>query len=116
VFELLERANVALCLHDMAGSRTDKVAIGPFVYVRFHGPARYAGRYDDRVLDDWADWLAARMNDGRAVFAYFNNDSGGHAPEDAARLRRAITRTYNAPTAAHTGAAVSISRAPGRPG
>jgi hypothetical protein len=49
VFELLERANVALCLHDMAGSRTNKVAIGPFVYVRFHGPARYAGRYDDRV-------------------------------------------------------------------
>jgi hypothetical protein len=47
---LLERANVALCLHDMAGSRTNKVAIGPFVYVRFHGPARYAGRYDDRVL------------------------------------------------------------------
>jgi uncharacterized protein YecE (DUF72 family) len=30
------------------------------------------------------------MRDGRQVFAYFNNDAGGHAPNDAIRLRRAI--------------------------
>jgi uncharacterized protein YecE (DUF72 family) len=38
-------------------------------------------------LDEWADWLAERAADGRDVFAYFNNDTGGHAPRDAVRLR-----------------------------
>ena len=90
VFALLERAGVALCLHDMTGSQTGKMAIGPLVYVRFHGPARYTGRYDDRVLEDWAEWLAGQMRYGRHIFAYFNNDGAGHAPRDAIRLRRAI--------------------------
>jgi uncharacterized protein YecE (DUF72 family) len=90
VFALLERKGVALCLHDMAGSRTGQMVVGPFVYVRFHGPAKYAGRYDDRVLNGWGKWLAAQMRDGRQIFAYFNNDSAGHAPHDAMRLRRAI--------------------------
>jgi len=90
VFELLERKGIALCLHDMAGSGTGKVALGPFVYVRFHGPAKYTGRYDDRVLGGWGEWLAAQMREGRQVFAYFNNDAAGHAPTDAIRLRRAI--------------------------
>ena len=90
VFELLDRKGIALCLHDMAGSRTGKIVVGPFVYVRFHGPAKYLGRYDDRVLSCWGDWLAAQMREGRQIFAYFNNDAAGHAPRDAIRLRRAI--------------------------
>ncbi len=90
VFALLERHGVALCVHDMAGSTTGKIAVGPFVYVRFHGPQRYAGRYDDHTVDGWADWLTARLRDGRWVYAYFNNDAGGNAPHDAVRLRRAM--------------------------
>jgi uncharacterized protein YecE (DUF72 family) len=90
VYALLIRSGVALCLHDMAGSATERIAIGPFIYVRFHGPRKYGGRYQDRVLDDWAAWLAAQLRDGRPVYAYFNNDTGGHAPRDAIRLRRAV--------------------------
>ena len=91
---LLERRGVALCLHDMAGSASERVVIGPFVYVRFHGPTKYGGRYSDRRLDGWAEWLSARAAGGLAVFAYFNNDIGGHAPRDAARLReRLLGRT-----------------------
>jgi uncharacterized protein YecE (DUF72 family) len=60
------------------------------------GPAKYTGRYDDSVLGDWAEWLAAQMRQGRQVFAYFNNDAGGHAPRDAIRLRRAISHSYSA--------------------
>jgi uncharacterized protein YecE (DUF72 family) len=90
VFELLERNGIALCLHDMAGSQTDKMAVGALVYVRFHGPGKYTGRYEDRVLNGWAEWLASQMRKGRAAFAYFNNDAAGHAPGDAIRLRRAI--------------------------
>ena len=91
VYELLARYRVALCLHDMQGSATDRMVVGPFVYVRFHhGTARYGGRYADDRLDDWADWLVERIGDGLDVFAYFNNDTGGHAPRDAVRLRDRI--------------------------
>jgi uncharacterized protein YecE (DUF72 family) len=88
VFALMQNYSVALCLHDMQGSATDRLAVGPFIYVRFHhGTTKYGGRYSDDRLDDWADWLTQRIADGMDVFAYFNNDTGGHAPRDAARLR-----------------------------
>jgi uncharacterized protein YecE (DUF72 family) len=90
VFALLARHHVSLCLHDMAGSESGKRAIGPFVYVRFHGTQKYGGRYDDRTIDEWADWLVDRYRDGRPIYAYFNNDVGGHAPRDAVRLRAAL--------------------------
>ena len=86
---LLDRSrhHVALCLHDMAGSPTGQHQVGPFVYLRLHGPQRYAGRYSDRALEVWAEWCADRRREGVAVYAYFNNDAGGHAPRDALRLR-----------------------------
>ena len=92
VFALLKRYRVALCLHDMAGSTSGKKAVGPFVYARFHGVQKYSGRYADRTLEEWADWLAERAAAGVPVFAYFNNDTGGHAPRDAERLRSAIAQ------------------------
>jgi uncharacterized protein YecE (DUF72 family) len=92
VYALLTRYGVALCLHDMAGSSTERIAIGPFVYVRFHGPKKYSGRYEDRALDGWGTWLASQLREGRPVYAYFNNDSGGHAPRDARRLRSLVGR------------------------
>ena len=70
---------------------TAKLVVGPFIYVRFHhGTKKYGGRYSDERLDNWADWLAARVADGHEVFAYFNNDTGGHAPRDAVRLRSRV--------------------------
>ena len=90
MFELLEAHNVALCLHDMAGSASGRPRVGPFVYVRFHGVTRYGGRYGDEELQPWAEWLHAEHASGRDVFAYFNNDIGGHAPRDAVRLRNLI--------------------------
>jgi uncharacterized protein YecE (DUF72 family) len=92
VLERLGQRRVALCLHDMGGSASGRQRAGPFVYVRFHGEQKYSGRYSDRVLDPWADWLAGQAADGTPVFAYFNNDVGGHAPRDAIRLREKIER------------------------
>jgi uncharacterized protein YecE (DUF72 family) len=86
---LLEKHRVALCLHDMRGSATGRERIGPFVYVRFHGSeGTYGGSYSDARLRDWAGWLAAQRELGADVFAYFNNDVGGHAPRNALTLRR----------------------------
>jgi uncharacterized protein YecE (DUF72 family) len=85
VMQLLRRHNVALCLHDMTGSIAPRLLTARFTYIRFHGAtARYGGAYPQDVLEDWAGWLTAN---GHPAFVYFNNDVGGHAPRDAARLK-----------------------------
>jgi uncharacterized protein YecE (DUF72 family) len=92
-FALLEAAGVALCLHDMAGSATVRRPVGPFVYVRFHGSgAKYGGRYSSQALSAWADRIAGWSGDGLPVWAFFNNDIGGHAFRDADRLRTMVAR------------------------
>jgi uncharacterized protein YecE (DUF72 family) len=56
--------------------------------VRFHGASgRYNGSYPDDRLADWAAWLEDAALDGVDVYAYFNNDVGGHAPRNALVLR-----------------------------
>jgi uncharacterized protein YecE (DUF72 family) len=88
VFALLQRAGVSLCLHDMRGSATGRERVGPVVYVRFHGPAgTYSGGYPTDRLESWAGWMAGQLEVGTDVYAYFNNDVGGHAPRDALTLR-----------------------------
>lgn len=113
VFALLDRHRVALCLHDMQGSASPRIAVGPFVYVRFHGWTKYAGRYPDRYLDDWTAWLADRAAAGTDVFAYFNNDVGGHAPRDATRLRDRLTSQLG-PHAAGSQRSLRHATAPSR--
>ena len=91
-FEMLNRYRVALCAHDMAGSATGARVVGPFAYLRLHGPQRYAGRYSDRMLEAWAEWCVSNRQQGMPVYVYFNNDTGGHAPRDASRLRELCER------------------------
>ena len=92
-FRLLEEHGVALCLHDMPGSKSPTSAVGPFVYVRFHGAeAKYRGGYPNDALAEWADRLNAARLEGRDGYAYFNNDVGGHAPRDALTLREQVER------------------------
>ena len=89
----LEDAGVALCLHDMVGSASPPARVGPFVYVRFHGSgAKYGGRYTSQRLTAWAARIDAWARAGWPVWAYFNNDIGGHAVRDADRLRSMLAR------------------------
>ena len=88
---LMKRRGVALCLHDMAGSATERRSEGPFIYVRFHGASsRYGGSYGEDRLERWAVWLNEQRARGCDVYAYFNNDVGGHAPRNALTLRRLL--------------------------
>ena len=88
---LLAASPVALCLHDMPGSASPRHPVGTLVYVRFHGPTgRYAGSYSPQFLAVWADLLVDWASEGRSVYAYFNNDIGGHAVTDASRLRELL--------------------------
>ena len=84
---------MTLCLHDMPGSASGRMRIGPIVYVRFHGavgPLRrqISGRPARRL----GGWLHGERTRGTDVFAYFNNDVGGHAPRNALVLRRYLER------------------------
>jgi uncharacterized protein YecE (DUF72 family) len=89
-FQLLERRNVTLCLHDKLGSAVVEPFVGPCVYLRFHGTSgMYRGSYSSRQLDRWARRLAEQA-DAKPVFAYFNNDPDAVAVDNAHRLRAAV--------------------------
>jgi uncharacterized protein YecE (DUF72 family) len=87
-FELLEKHGASFCVHDMPGSASERVAVGPAAYLRFHGTeGKYWGRYSDESLSPWADWLVGQARSGRSAWAFFNNDIFGHAIEDALTLK-----------------------------
>ena len=93
VFEALQSAGAAVCLHDMPGSEIVDVPDAPFVYVRFHGTeGKYRGGYSDLVLRRWARRLRNALARGHDVYAYFNNDLGGTAVENARTLIRHVCR------------------------
>ena len=88
VIELLREYNVTLCVHDMHGSESPLLMVGPIVYLRFHGyGTKYGGSYPDPVLDEWAQWIHRALATGRDAYVYFNNDVNGYAVYDAERLR-----------------------------
>ena len=63
----------------------------PWVYLRFHGPGRlYASNYTDEMLAPFADRIARWVQQGHTVWAFFNNDVGGHAVRNALTLRRMV--------------------------
>jgi uncharacterized protein YecE (DUF72 family) len=58
-----------------------------FAYLRRHGPGeRYRSGYPSGMLRSEARWVRRWVEEGREVFVFYNNDWGGHAPRDAARL------------------------------
>jgi uncharacterized protein YecE (DUF72 family) len=88
VFELLQRHNAALCIHDMIEDHPRQTT-ADWVYLRFHG-ARYSGSYSAQALRTDARWIKQQLENGRDVFAYFNNDAEGYAVQNAAELRKYV--------------------------
>jgi uncharacterized protein YecE (DUF72 family) len=67
----------------------EATATANFVYFRFHGPKKmFASSYSDAELNRWAKVMRGYLDARRDIYAYFNNDSGGHAPRNAAVLSR----------------------------
>ncbi len=90
VFAVLRAHGAALCIHDLLADHP-WLRTTDWTYVRFHGPAalerKYWGRYGTRRLRPFATRLAAWLDEGCDVYAYFNNDYEGHAWHDAQDLR-----------------------------
>ena len=92
-YALLDRYGASFCVHDMAGSASERIAVGPAAYFRFHGGVgKYWGRYPDKALLGAADWMAGQARLGRSVWAYFNNDIHGHALDDAQTLKAMVAQ------------------------
>jgi uncharacterized protein YecE (DUF72 family) len=90
-YDLLDRFGASFCIHDMPGSTSERIAVGPIVYVRFHGTSgHYAGSYPDERLEKWACTLTEQWRAGRQVYAYFNNDPDAVATQNAQALRRLV--------------------------
>jgi uncharacterized protein YecE (DUF72 family) len=92
-FSVLSRHGAAYCVTSGANLPCVLRATADFVYVRLHGPDHhhlYAGSYSVDDLLWWADRIGEWRSQGRAVFAYFNNDGYGHAVRNALRLRELV--------------------------
>ncbi|MGE5596954.1 MAG: DUF72 domain-containing protein [Hyphomicrobiales bacterium] len=93
VFALLDRHHAAFCAFHMPGLETPLRLAGGLLYMRFHGSGeRYGGNYGESALRDWARRLRDAARGARAGYIYFNNDIGGHAPRNAARLRELLQK------------------------
>lgn len=93
VFDLLCRHGAAYCV--MSGPGLPRVlrTTSPLVYLRLHGPSDerlYAGSYSDEELAWWAARIEEWERAGKEVYAYFNNDLGGHAVRNARQLRELL--------------------------
>jgi uncharacterized protein YecE (DUF72 family) len=90
---LLRRHRTALCHHDLLDVDGLTAPTAPFVYLRFHGPdprRPYHGSYGTRRLRPVAEQVAALVAAGVDAYAYFNNDVGAAAPDDARRFRELV--------------------------
>jgi uncharacterized protein YecE (DUF72 family) len=81
VTDLLGERGIALVHGDRPGTRVEVPAVGGWSYLRFHQGRPGSPGYRRSKLADYADALVEARP--REVFAYFNNDTGGAAPEDA---------------------------------
>jgi uncharacterized protein YecE (DUF72 family) len=108
---IARRHGVAIAFsHSSAWPYTEELTAG-FVYLRLHGPrALYSSGYTRSQLQEWAGkiraWSSGSEPEGarriserkppprkhRDVYVYFDNDSGGHAPRNAAELIRLLAR------------------------
>jgi uncharacterized protein YecE (DUF72 family) len=92
VCKMLSKKRMSICLHDMKGSATPDISVGPLCYVRFHGATGlYGGKYPDKILRKWVGVIRKALKQKKRVYAYFNNDAEANAPRDALRLIEMLT-------------------------
>jgi uncharacterized protein YecE (DUF72 family) len=90
VYAVLKQYRAALCIHDMIEEHP-RTLTADWVYLRFHGN-RYQGNYSAEALRVWAQRISEYRKSGLDVFAFFNNDQGGHAIHNAADLKRWVLK------------------------
>ncbi len=91
IAQLLESHRFSLCISDSPNLPSGEIVTTDFIYLRFHGSqSLYGSKYTDEELAQWAQKAQAWLDQGRSVYAYFNNDVSGYAIENARRLREML--------------------------
>ena len=87
-YRLLDSLKACMVLHDMPKSKPpEHHGKANFAYYRYHGPnGDYRGSYPDEFLQEQAVNLIRLANEGKEVYAYFNNTMGS-AYDNAERLK-----------------------------
>jgi uncharacterized protein YecE (DUF72 family) len=89
VYRTLERHGAALCVPDRPKQTAKFRLTADWTYARFHQGGR-GGNYTDSQLRRIARDIAMLRREDVHVWAYFNNDPGGHAIRNAEKLRRLL--------------------------
>jgi uncharacterized protein YecE (DUF72 family) len=100
---LLDRYEAGWVRHDMPMSgqaeQEEELAAGgvpgtanvDFIFIRYHGPrGDYKGSYAPEFLEREAVAIKGWLEQGKDVYAYFNNTVDADAPKDAQTLRRFV--------------------------
>lgn len=84
VYEVLRHYNLSLCIaHSNVWPRVE-ILTASYVYLRFHGgKVLFTSNYSEKELLVWAEKARKWMRKGKDVYAYFNNDAMGYAPQNA---------------------------------
>ncbi len=87
VCQLLEANNSTLVIAQSSKFPEIEMPGGKLVYIRLHGPkGLYSSGYTDNQLENWAKKIRL-YSKKEEVYAFFNNDNGGYATENAMRLK-----------------------------
>jgi uncharacterized protein YecE (DUF72 family) len=78
IYEILDEFGASMVLHDMPKCIPPELnKKAAFVYLRFHGEkGDYRGSYDLHHLSDRANEIRTWLDQGKDVYAYFNNTIG----------------------------------------
>lgn len=92
-FHLLQENNVGYCIISTPTLPETVKETADVVYVRFHGKDDewHTYRYSDEELQQWAEKIKQRR--ASQVYIYFNNDSHGHAVQNAEQFQQLLEDT-----------------------
>ena len=83
---------MTLVLHDLPPAPPPLIDEFDFIYLRFHGTEKgYRGSYTDEYLSGWAHRVTSWLQQGKDVYAYFNNTLG-QAAQNLITLKKFINK------------------------
>lgn len=92
-YKLLGKYNAGFCIYDMLGARSPVIVTTDYAYFRFHGKdSVYSSRYTDKDMQAWAEKISELSKGLQAVYVYFNNDTDGHAIDNAFTIKSFLDR------------------------
>jgi uncharacterized protein YecE (DUF72 family) len=91
IFETLKKHKAAHVVLSSLAMPSNLTVTAQFVYLRFHGLEDGAAHdYTRAELQPWARFIREQTDQGRTVFAYFNNDLNVRAPGNAKALMQMV--------------------------